>query len=153
MNRHSAILFVGVLGACAAAPTFEESRAQLAVHLDACTNRYGYDPNNVDALAPYELGKNETKWRSCAYEGIENYLIPQSSIATQYRLLIAEDREMTAQVQQKSLTRAARNATLDKRIALIEKQERRQAEKSAAALQRYLRQANIRHIGIIRLTY
>ena len=135
MHKHCAILVVGILGACGSTPTFEESRAQLRTHLDTCTNQYGYDRNNVEALGPYELGKNEKDWRLCAYAGVEKHMIPHTPIPSYYRRLITEDREMTAKVQQKSMTRAARKAKLDELISLIEEQERTEAEKSAQAQQ------------------
>ena len=152
MTKSLAIFFAGLLGGCVAAPNYEESLAQFSVHLNICTKQFGYDPDRVAALAPYELGNNEREWRSCAYEGIEKFLIPQSPIPAQYRLLISEDQEMTRQVGLKKATRAARKAMLDERLALIEKIERRDIEKNAAALHRRLRQTDKRHIGIIHLT-
>ena len=62
-------------------------------------------------------------------------MIPHTRIPSYYRRLITEDREMTAKVQQKSLTRTARKAKLDELISLIEEQERTQAEISAQGQQ------------------
>ena len=150
VNKKWAAIFAGVLCACVSTPTFEESRIQLRAHLDACTSQYGYDRNNVDTLGPYELGKNEIDWRLCAYAGVEKHMVPHTPIPSHYHQLISKDKQMTAKVQNKSMTRAARKAKLDELISMIEEQERTQAEKSAQAQQKRSRHDITNRIFIIR---
>ena len=53
---------------------------------------------------------------------------PEHTISRADRQIIAEDKEMTAKMQQHSLTRAARRARLDTLIAEIEKREKAHQE-------------------------
>ena len=101
----------------------EKSFADMEVHLQRCTARTGYDPDNVKGVGKYRLAKNELAWRRCAYRGIERIMIPNSKFPEIYVGLIAQDKAMTKQVRRRQLTRAEREKRLAERLAEIEKTE------------------------------
>ncbi len=120
----SLLLAAGLVAACQTTPEYRDNRAQLDTRLDVCATKNGYDRKAVKSLKDYQLGRNEIAWRQCAYAAIETRMIPSTPIPDLYRQIIAEDKQMTARIQQHRMTRAARRARLDTLIAEIEKREK-----------------------------
>ena len=102
---------------------FEEGYINFEAVLEQCTGKYGYDPDNPPKLGKYELAPNELEWRSCAYDGIRQHLIPNSKSPGLYQNLIALDKEMTAGIQKGIVTRKQREETIENAIDNIETQE------------------------------
>jgi hypothetical protein len=91
----------------------DQAFSAFQAHLKGCTATYGYDPAASHNLGPYELGPHEREWRNCAYEGIQQTLIPKSSNPEMYYRAISQDQLMTDLIEQKKMTRAERQQRLD----------------------------------------
>ena len=113
-----------LLAACAAPASFEESYARFEQALAQCTTQFGYDPETVVDIGPYELAENERPWLECAYAGVETHLVPYSAVPELYTDLIAEHRTLTDGVERGEVTRAAREERVDTVLASIERQEK-----------------------------
>ena len=99
------------------------ARQRLVVSLNQCTQRYGYDPNNVSAIGEHAMGQGELQWRQCAYDAIRAYEKSNPPLASLYEQLIAEDIEMTIAIQQGTLTRSQRRVRIDALVAQIKAAE------------------------------
>lgn len=112
-----------LVAACASVTTAPRDvvygRKQLDAHIEQCTARHGYDPENVSGLGPYSLGPAEREWRECVYEGVEKFLVPKTLSPDAYRQAITEDRQMTASVAGGTLTRLERRERMQKMIEEI----------------------------------
>jgi hypothetical protein len=136
-------LLIGVgVAACATdekAPSSPEvasltaARAKLTSDLEACTAAHGYDPQAVSGVAENALAPGELDWRECAYNAARTYARANPPMRLDYELLIHEDRSMTEQIQQGTMTRSERRAKIDARIAEIKAEEERQLEAAEAA--------------------
>jgi len=106
-----------------------KAREQNQAHVKECSRLHGYDPEKTSSLGPYELGAGEREWRECVYQGIEKYLIPNTLSPEAYRKAIAEDRKITAAIAGGKMTRAQRQARVEKIIEDLEALEKRNAAK------------------------
>jgi hypothetical protein len=106
-----------------------KARKQNQAHVKQCTERHGYDPEKASSLGPHALGAGEREWRECVYQGIEKYLIPNTLSPEAYRKAIAEDRKITAAIAGGKMTRAQRQARVEKIIEDLEALEKRNAAK------------------------
>lgn len=123
--KYASLLFaVSIVAACQTTPDYRDNRSQLETRFDTCSATNDYDRKSAKSLKDYQLGRNEIAWRQCAYAAIETQMIPSTPIPDLYRQIIAEDKQMTADIQQRRMTRAARRARLDTLIAEIEKREK-----------------------------
>ena len=132
--RRCAALLIGVLLASLAfsqvhGQGIAKARKQNQEHVKQCTERHTYNPDNTSSLGPHELGVGEREWRECVYEGVEKYLIPNTISPEAYRKVIAEDREMTANVEAAKMTRAQRRARVEKIIGELEALEKKNKAK------------------------
>ena len=106
-----------------------KAREHNEAHVKQCSQLHGYDPEKASSLGPYELGAGEREWRECVYHGIEKYLIPSTLSPEAYRKAIAEDREMTAAIAGGKMTRAQRQARVEKTIEDLQAMEKANAAK------------------------
>jgi len=127
----STLVFAVLAAGCVNQPTaetqptsaFEKAYSDFQAALEQCTGKFGYDPDNPPKVGKYELAPNELEWRSCAYDGIRQYLIPNSKSPGLYQNLIALDQEMTEGIQKGIVTRDQREETIENAIDNIESQE------------------------------
>jgi hypothetical protein len=106
----------------------DQAFSAFQAHLKGCTTTYGFDPAAAQNLGPYELGPHEREWRNCAYEGIQQILIPKSSSPDMYYRAISQDQLMTDLIEQKKMTRAERQQRLDQIRAQVLGAERNAAD-------------------------
>ncbi len=81
------------------------------------------DPRELSGTGENELAAGEREWLECAYQGIEEIMIPGSAFPAMYRQLIADSRSMTDLVEQGRLTRTKRGDVLQAAIDEIESAE------------------------------
>ena len=90
-------------------PLVMESRANLLLALQRCSDDHGYDPASTqvaeNALAPGELG-----WRECAYAALRVHALSNPELRQQYERLIEEDQRMTAAISAGTASSAWRAA-------------------------------------------
>lgn len=113
---------VAIVTACTSTPTTNAppmSRQQLRAELNQCTQTHGYDPQHTVGVAENAIAANELPWRQCAYEAVRAYAKGNPSLNDLYTQLIDEDIEMTAAIQQGSLTRSERRARIEEHLAQI----------------------------------
>jgi len=108
------------------------ARDKLISDVHQCSNRYGYDPNNVSGVADDSLAPQELPWRQCAYDAVRTYEKTNPALADRYEQLISEDIQMTTAIQQKAMTRSQRRARLEDLIAQIKSAEEAQASAATA---------------------
>lgn len=99
------------------------ARHILVASLNQCTQRYGYDPNNVPGISEHSIAPGELQWRQCAYDAIRAYEKSNPALANLYEQLISEDIQMTIAIQQGTLSRSQRRARIDALIAQIKAAE------------------------------
>lgn len=92
------------------------------VHMSSCTETHGFDPSTA-TVDEHALAPGEKPWRECVYQGIEEYIVAYSLVPQLYKQIVAEDRAMTDQIAQGTLTRSARRARLDALIGEIRSAE------------------------------
>jgi hypothetical protein len=125
MMRGMKVIIAGtvvILTACTSAPTTNAppmSRQQLRAELNQCTQTHGYDPKHTVGVAENAIAANELPWRQCAYEAVRTYAKGNPSLNDLYAQLISEDIEMTAAIQQGSLTRSERRTRIEELVAEI----------------------------------
>jgi hypothetical protein len=125
MMRAMKVVIAGtvvIVTACTSAPTTNAppmSRQQLRAELTLCTQTHGYDPERTVGVAENAIAANELPWRQCAYEAVRAYAKGNPSLNDLYAQLINEDIEMTAAIQQGSLTRSERRARIEELLAQI----------------------------------
>lgn len=112
-------IFLFLLIGCATVVNIEKAKEDLEVHLNKCTSAYGYDPDTVEGIGPYQLAKGEREWRSCVYKGIESIIIPSTLIPDVYLNLIAEDKKMTDAIEKGEMTRSQRKERLQRSVEEI----------------------------------
>ncbi len=117
------ILIVGAWSSGVAAISAEEAWEQLEAHLSACTEQFGYDPDQTQGIGPHELAPNEREWRDCVYQGVETIMIPNTQSPEIYQQVITEDRNMTEKIVSKQMTRTDRQERLDVLVASIKEHE------------------------------
>ncbi len=124
--RISASFLVCVLaGACAQPrPTYESSWQKLLTHFAGCSSVHGYDPRNLQELPENRLGDGELEWRACAYQGVDEIMVPASSVPEMFRELIREDKTMTAKIAKGEMMRSERKARVMAVLADIHRKER-----------------------------
>lgn len=104
----SVMICVPALACVQFRPTYESSWQRLLTHFSGCSSAHGYDPRSQEGLTQNRLGKGELKWRACAYQGVENIMIPNSATPELFRQLIREDKAMTAKIAKGEMTRSER---------------------------------------------
>jgi hypothetical protein len=139
------VAFVSLIGvgiaACAtpeetsspAVASLTAARAKLTSDLKACTAAHGYDPWTTTGVAENALAPGELEWRDCAYSATRTYARANSAMRIDYELLIRDDRNMTQQIQQGTMTRSERRAEIDARVAELKAEEERQLQAAEAA--------------------
>ncbi len=118
-----ALAFLNLSLPASAAKDIETARTQFDQFLDKCAQQFGYVRNKELSFGDHELAPGEQQYRECAYEGVDQILIPNTTLADDYRHIVAEDKRMTDQIVAKKMTRKARRERLDKLIAAIDKKE------------------------------
>lgn len=121
-----AAALIVIVSACESQPTatsetFESvitARDALIADLKQCTLKHGYDPFAA-GLPETALAPNELPWRQCAYDAAHKYGQEHPAVSAQYQQLIAEDMQMTAAIQQGTMTRTQRRARVEELIAQI----------------------------------
>ena len=124
--RISASILVCLLAGACAQPrvSYETSWQKLLAHFAGCSSVHGYDPRYLQDLPENRLGKGELAWRACAYQGVEEIMIPASSVPGMFRQLIQEDKTMTAKIGRGELKRSERKARVTAVLADIRRKER-----------------------------
>ena len=153
VNSFSMLLVIATVAGCSSGSTrtatpesrLIEARDSLVADLRQCTATYKYDPDNAAGLAENSLGPNELEWRNCAYSAVRTYEGSNPSLTGMYENLIAEDRSMTAAIQQGTMTRSQRRARIEALVAQIKTAEQSQAAAATTDLSRQNEQ--IRRIG------
>ena len=114
-------------------PLVMESRANLLLALQRCSDEHGYEPSMVQAaetaLAPGELG-----WRECAYAALRVHALSNPDLRQQYEQLIEEDQRMTAGIAAGTLTRSERQSRIDTLVRDIRVVENSRAQRDATDL-------------------
>lgn len=117
-------------------PLVMESRANLLLALQRCSDEHGYDPATAqvaeNALAPGELG-----WRECAYAALRVHALSNPELRQQYERLIEEDRRMTAEIAAGTLTRSERQSRIDGLVRDIRVVENSRAQRDATDLRNF----------------
>ncbi len=93
----------------------------------SCTEAHGFDPSTA-TVDEHALAPGEIPWRTCVYQGIDEYIIAYSFVPRLYKQIVAEDRAMTEQIAQGTLTRTARRSRLDELINSIRTAEIRERD-------------------------
>jgi hypothetical protein len=106
----------------------DQAFSAFQARLKGCTATYGFDPAAAHNLGPYELGPHEREWRNCAYEGMQQLLIPKSTNPDMYYRAISQDQLMTDLIEQKKMTRAERMQRLEQMRVQILGAERTAAD-------------------------
>ena len=127
----SVALAIVMLSACTQMPSevgtsrasFAELKSELDVHLAGCTETYGLDPREQSGTGENELAVGEKEWLECAYQGIEEIMVPGTKFPKMYRQLIADSRGMTDLIEQGEITRTQRRIVLQAAIFDIENAE------------------------------
>ncbi len=132
------IICVAAVACAQPRPTYESSWQRLLTHFSGCSSEHGYDPRSQAELPQNRLGKGELKWRACAYQGVENIMIPNAAAPGLFRQLIREDKAMTAKIASGEMTRSERKARV---TAVLDDLRRREDASRDAEYQRleYLR--------------
>ena len=91
---------------------------EFRAHMASCTEAHGFDPLTA-TVDEHALAPGEIPWRACVYQGIDEYIIAYSFVPRLYKQIVAEDRAMTEQIAQGTLTRTARRSRLDELINSI----------------------------------
>ncbi|MDJ0950268.1 MAG: hypothetical protein QNJ94_15250 [Alphaproteobacteria bacterium] len=111
----------------------EPAFKQFDAHLADCTKKTGYDPDNVPKkVGKFALAPGEDAWRACAYQGVENILIPQSRAPGLYRSLVDTHKILTTQMQRKIVTRDERRAKIEALIVDIQIEEAKQMSRASS---------------------
>ena len=105
----------------------EVSWAKFEVHLQACSDKHGYNRKRSGNLGDHELGRGERAWRECAYDGVRSILIPGSGLDGAYRRVIVQDKVMTDKVANGDMARGERQARLEKLVAQLHAAEEQRA--------------------------
>lgn len=121
------------LSACAPSGDLAAAGDDMRTYLDGCTRAFGYAPADSDRLGAHELAPREREWRSCAYRGIEQIVMPAARAPGSFRTLIDTDRRLTDEVAAGTLTRAERRQRLE---GLLDQALAREVELEREAEQR-----------------
>jgi hypothetical protein len=143
-----AVLTAALIGGCASKDTTTDSatsgvmgaRDKLVADVRQCSQRYGYDSNQVQGVAENALAPQELQWRQCAYDAMRVYEQAHPALRSQYDQLIAEDIAMTTAIQQGTMTRSQRRARIEELIAQIRSKEEAEARATAAEQERQMEQ-------------
>ena len=100
---------------------------EFRTHMASCTEAHGFDPSTA-TVDEHALAPGEIPWRACVYQGIDEYIIAYSFVPRLYKQIVAEDRAMTEQIAQGTLTRTARRSRLDELINSIRTAEIRERD-------------------------
>jgi hypothetical protein len=114
-------------------PLVMESRANLLLALQRCSDEHGYDPANTQ-LGEHELAPGELGWRECAYGALRVHALSNPELKGQYEKLIAEDKRMTEAIVAGTMTRSERQSRIDVLVAEIRTAENAQARNTATDL-------------------
>ena len=117
-----------------------QARAKLDSDIAACTAAHGYNPMATTGLPENALVPGELEWRQCAYNAARNYARINTAMRLNYELLIHDDRAMTEQLQAGTMTRSARRAAIEARLADIREQEAAQLQAAQGAAEADQRQ-------------
>jgi len=142
------VFIAALIGGCASKNTTTDSmtsavmgaRDKLVADIRQCSQRSGYDPNNLQGVAENALAPQELQWRQCAYDAARSYEQANPAMRSQYDQLIAEDIAMTTAIQQGTMTRSQRRARIEQLIAQIRSTEEAQARATAAEQARQMEQ-------------
>ena len=103
----------------------EDAFKAFDAHLAACSASSGYDPDKAADLGTYDVAPGEDAWATCAYEGVDKILIPDTRAPELYRALVERHKDLTAQLRQQKVTRAERRALIETMVLRIQFQEAR----------------------------
>ncbi len=112
-----AIICLPAIACAQLQPSYESSWQKLLTHFSACSSVHGFDPQSPQQPPQDRLAKGELAWRACAYQGIENIMIPNSAVPGLFQQLIREDKDMTARIAGGELKRSERKARV---LAILE---------------------------------
>jgi hypothetical protein len=112
-----------LLSASCAAPGPEGGAPQLEQYVQACTDRYGYDPEALPPPGERELAPSELAWRSCVYQALRAIAASVTLVPQRYEQLIAEDHALTERIARGEATRSERRARLQANLEAIEREE------------------------------
>jgi hypothetical protein len=112
-----AIIFLPAIAGAQSRTSYEGSWQKLLTHFSACSSQHGFDPQSPQQPPQDRLAKGELDWRACAYQGIENIMIPNSTVPGLFQQLIREDKAMTARIAGGELKRSERKARV---LAILE---------------------------------
>lgn len=98
----------------------EQAFKAFDAHLAACSASSGYDPDKAADLGTYEIAAGEAAWATCAYDGVDKILVPESRTPELYRDLVARHKDLTAQLRDRKVTRAERRALMETMVLKIQ---------------------------------
>ena len=104
-----------------------------------CSSKYGYDPDSKN-IEEDRLADGEKEWRSCIYEGINNLILPNTTIPEEYKELIAEDKRMTDAIEKGEMTRSDRKTRLLKLLENIRTLEEKEKAKRVLEMEKAMKQ-------------
>jgi hypothetical protein len=114
-----------------------DARNMLTADVRACSTEHGFDPATATGLGERELAPQEVKWRQCAYDAARRYIDRNPPMRGLMEQLIAEDIQMTAAIQQGTLTRGERRSRVEQLLGQIRDAERKQMLAASAEQERH----------------
>jgi hypothetical protein len=119
---------IALMFVCYGAPqASEQSWTKFETHLQACSEKHGYERRRSRTLGEHELGPGERAWRECAYSGVRSILMPRSGLEDSFTRVIVQDKVMTDKVAEGKMTRDERQQRLEKLVAQLHAAEKRKA--------------------------
>ena len=94
-------------------------------HVRDCSSEFNFDPRQAINIGENELAPGEISWRECVYRGVENIVIPDSALSSDYRQIVFEDRVMTDKIARGEFTRTERRVRLEALIESVKAKEER----------------------------
>lgn len=144
---------------CTPTKSVREAKQELDEYLKRCTAQHGYAPDSTDGLDEYRLAPTERAYNDCAYAGINNLIIPSTTIPKVYKALIDEHVKMTEAIEREEMTRSERQARIELLLGEIREQEKVEEERRLLELERMMHdmqeqrrrveaESIIRHMGV-----
>ncbi len=131
------LLFL-ILSLSSACSTMDISAARqdFREYIQGCKQRFNYDPLQTEGLGDYQLAEGEKEFLNCVYTGLNDLLIPNTTIPEDYEKLVKDHRDMTQKVADKEMTRSER---MQRSLAAINSIKEHEAEEKDKRIQQFQR--------------
>ncbi len=108
----------------------DQAKRDLKMYFKDCTAQTGCDSDNLTGIGVNQLDPDERAFLFCANNGIQELIIPVSTVPDAYTGLIAENRHMTDAVEDGKMTRSERKSSTPEPVDENERVEKKEEEKS-----------------------